>query len=61
MFTDSVLFNIFITELGQSCQAGHTCRWCEAGRDRKIQWMREGRTEKMPRGWEADGNLREKI
>ena len=34
LFKDSVLFNVFITELGQTC---HACRWCEAGRDRKYR------------------------
>lgn len=36
LFEDSVLFNIFNTELGQNCQAGHPCRWRNAGRDRKT-------------------------
>lgn len=48
LFEDSVLFNIFNTELGQNCQAGHPCRWRNAGRDRKTAEDNTG-TEKASR------------
>ena len=59
MFMDSVVFSIFITELGQSCQAGHICRWCEAGHWIFLHNIQNEGGSKSHQGFQVTGHKQE--